>query len=201
MRRSVVVFLVVLAAGGILLAVTALDDRYRLAFTLGARAAVPVGTLAPGDRACQGPIDVPADAERVRYRAQDAAGRRPTLELSVRAGDAPSTSTIGRIEKGRHVSVCLRNTGAAPVALFGEGGAATPSELTVDGRRSVDDMSLVFERADPGSFASSMPEMVRRAALFRPAWVSSGLLWALTVMFLVGAPCLLAIAISRAEQE
>jgi hypothetical protein len=118
----------------------------------------------------------------------------------------------------RVVSVCFRNLGPGTVLLFGDssvGGAiferaqvkgkhptVTTSEATLDGRRLQGrDIAMVFPRPEPKSVLALVPQMFRRAALFRPGWVGAWTFWLLAALILIGAPLLLARALAGAEDD
>jgi hypothetical protein len=202
----------VLALAGLLFgAVT--DDR-RLAFTLGVQPAQVVAVLAPGDEACQRPIDVSETADRIIFPVATGGRRGPPLDVSVRSPSGAGTVTVpgryvhlvsapalGLVKDGTRVAVCVKNTGGRRVGLRGgPGQAARTSELYVGGRRTIADMTLVFERVDATSMASFLPDVLDRAALFTAGWVSPALLWVLGALFLLGVPLLLALALGRANE-
>lgn len=211
-RRSALIVLAagfVLGVAGLLLA-AALDDR-RLAFTLGVQPTQVAAVLQRGDTACQGPIDVPADARSLRFPVGTFRAPGPQLEVSVRttAGIAGvdtipagyrDNSTVpaspAGVESGRRIAVCVRNAGPRKVALYGGAlQAARTSALGVRGRDARTDLTLVFERAEPRSMLSALPDAISRAALFRPGWVSTGLLWALAILLVTAFPAALLAAL------
>jgi hypothetical protein len=118
----------------------------------------------------------------------------------------------------RVVSVCFRNLGPGRVLLFGDssvGGAiferaqvkgkhptVTTSEATLDGRHIPNrDIAMVFPRPHPKSVLGLVPEMFRRASLFRPGWVGAWTFWLLAALTLIGAPLALAAALRSASRD
>jgi hypothetical protein len=203
---------VVIGLAGLLL-VAAIDDR-RLAFTLGVRPTQVVAVLEPGDTACQAPIDVPADAGSVQFRVAAARAPGPPLEVLVRTDrgivgrdtvpggyGSPVTASASPagIESGERIAVCVRNAGARSASVYGGGElAARTSSLRFNGRESPVDLALVFERAESRSMLAALPDAIERAALFRPGWVSTGLLWAVGLLLVTALPGALALALRSA---
>lgn len=219
MRRARVVVLGAMAALVVGLALIAVLTHTSLAFTLGVIRAAPAVTLAHGQQACQRPIDVPAGGafDRVglsvgtfqragsplAMTVQDMGGRvlgRGTLAggypdiASVPVHHVPLDRTVG---EGR-VAVCVRNEGERKVALYGNADAAARSSSAYkDGRPAKVDLSLEFERSSR-SWASELPRMLDRAALFRAPWLGPWAYWILAVALAVGAPWLLLRALRSA---
>jgi len=212
--RTAFAGIVLAGLAGLLLA--AMVDRRDLAFTLGVPPVQVAAVVPPGHTACQAPIDVPADGDRVQFRVGTFGRPGPALMVGVRdvtsgarvatAGvrggfqDNSDVTASAGVQEGSRVAVCVRNSGAGRVALYGGTEmAARTSELRVDGRRTGTDMTLRFERGEARSTASLVPEILERAALFKAGWASSALLWALAGIVLAGVPALLALAISQAR--
>jgi hypothetical protein len=219
MRSARVVVLGAVAVLVVGLVLTAVLTRTSLAFTLGVIRAAPAVTLGPGQQACQRPIDVPAGGafDRVgvsvgtfqragsplALTVQDAGGRvlgRGTLAsgypdiASVPVHQVALDRTVG---DGR-VAVCVRNTGERKVALYGNSDAAARSSSAyTDGRPVKVDLSLEFGRSSR-TWASELPRMLDRAALFRAPWLGPWIYWILVAALLVGAPWLLLRALRSA---
>ena len=213
---SLVLAAVCVVGVAVVIVAAALDER-RLAFTLGVQPAVVAAVLQPGDTACQGPIDVPADAATVRFLVDTGGVPGPPLAVSVRTSDGvfgPATvaggyrgrSTVEAsppgIEKGRRVALCVRNAGRRQVSLYGGASQASrTSELTVDGREATTDLTLVFERGEARSMLSALPDAIERATLFKAGWIGEGLLWALAVLLVTAVPAALVVALRAALRE
>lgn len=214
------VFLVVVAAGFVLLAYALLTERTTLAFPFGTASSAIAVVLQPGSTACQAPIDVPSQDAFDRLVLQLGTYKQPGPSLSVVVRD-PSRRAVaaGRLRSGypdvdrapRHsidlhrlvdgeaLSVCVRNSGVRRVAIYGSGGdSARPSSLRVDGRQLGTDMNIEFRR--PGrSFAAIADEILRRAALWRSPRLD-GATYGLTLAFLLLAgTCALFIALRRID--
>jgi hypothetical protein len=212
-RLPLIAFAAVFVLGVVgLLAVAALDER-RLAFTLGVQPAQVAVVLQPGDIACQGPIDVPADADSVKFEVGTFGAPGPRLEVLTPRGEAGGRGSVpggyrdraivsaspNGIDSGQRIAVCVRNAGRRQVSLWGGvAGAARTSKLLVDGRDAQTDLALVFEREESRSMLSALGDVFERAALFHPSWVSAGLLWALAVLLLTALPVALVLALRTA---
>lgn len=149
-----------------------------------------------------------------------ATGRLPAGFDRTRSQTVRFPSVSGR----RPVAVCFRNRGPARLEIYGDAsnlactptarGANSPSatcppgrgaptnstsEAYIGGRDTGGDMSVTLLRVHGRSLLDRLPSIMRRAALFRPAFVSAGLWWALLACWLLATPLLLADALRRAR--
>jgi hypothetical protein len=215
-KARVAAFLVVAAGGLLALALVAAGDSRAFAFTLGVPPGQVAAELRPGQTACQAPILVSSEFSRLRFQVGTYGRRGEPLELvvrSFRSGRAlgqgrlrggyldvsqPSVP-VGRVAPDQPVEVCIRNGGERKVALYGGTTAAAPgTDARVEGAETGTDLTLVFERAEPRSMLATVPDVFRRASVFRPGWVGSWTFWALAVLLGAGVPALLALALARA---
>jgi hypothetical protein len=219
MRSARVVVLgamAVLVVGVVLIAVL---TRTSLAFTLGVIRAAPAVTLDAGQQACQRPIDVPAGGafDRVGLSVgtfqragsplaidvQDLGGR--ALARGTLAGGYPDIASapvhqvaLDRTVSEGRVAVCVTNRGPRKIALYGNADAAARSSTAYkDGRPAKVDLSLEFGRSSQ-SWASELPRMLDRAALFRAPWLGPWVYWILVAALFVVAPWLLLRALRTA---
>lgn len=201
------------------LAVTAVTDDRTLAFTLGVRPTQVAAVLTPGSQACQVPVVVAARPGSVEFSVATAGVTAPPLEVTVRdtaSGrrlsrarvpggyryDSTVAAAVENLRKESVVAVCVRNMGQTRLALNGgPAQAARTSELELDGNSTGTDMALVFKRPESTSMASLLPDALERASLFRASWVSVGLLTGLGVVFILGVPALLALAVAKATRN
>jgi len=221
MRRAA---LVLAAAGRTVLVVVAVTLRTTEAFTLGVASVLPSDSLHAGQTACQRPIPVPRDQpfDSVDFEVGNYFHKHgPPLDVTVRALDrsfAPRHGLlpggypdvgfqprhvvrVGNVPGGSTIEVCIHNRGPIKVALFGNGDLATqPSTGTIDGRPIDFDFDLVFRRGSR-TFATLAPTIARRASLFRPPWVSPALYYVLFALLSIGAPLLLARALSSLDRK
>ncbi len=130
------------------------------------------------------------------------------------------TVRVGRVAAGPDSQLCFRNEGPFGVSLYGDdlnGSGCTPaggrtgsncvpgtvrptlssSAPFLDGEALSSDVSAVFLRDESRSLLAKVPDMVRRASLFRPGFVTPALWWLLIAGWLVGAPAALAYALRR----
>jgi hypothetical protein len=220
MRSARLVVLGVTVAGVLALGLVAVLQRTSLAFTLGVARAAAVARLAPGEQACQRPIDVPSGAAFDRVALGVGTYGRPgsPLRLTVRAasgGRALATGALAggypdvarrpvqRIRLDRkvrapRVSVCVENGGPRRVGVYGDVDlAARTSTAVKDGRPLRRDLSLVFERA-PRSIANEVPTMLARAALFRFPGLGAWAYVVLGLLLVVAGPLLVIRAVQAA---
>src|SRR4051794_7482793 len=168
--RSVRLIVVGLTAAAVLaLAVVAVAQRTSLAFTLGVARAAAVARLAPGEQACQQPIDVPSGGAFDRVALGVGTSGRPgsPLRLTVReagGGHVVATGTLAggypdiarqpvervrldrTVRASQRIAVCVENRGPGRVGVYGDADLATrTSTAAKDGRPLRRDLSLVFE--------------------------------------------------------
>jgi hypothetical protein len=220
MRSARAVVLGVTVAGVLGLLLVALVQRTSLAFTLGVARAAAVARLAPGEQACQRPIDVPAMAgfDRVALGVGTYGDAGSPLRLTVRtasgrplasgtlAGGYPDVARrpaervrLDRTVRAPRISVCVENRGPRRVGVYGDADlAARGSTAAKDGRPLRRDMSLVFER-EPRSMAGEVPAMLSRAALFRFPGMGAWAYVLLGAVLLLGGPLLLIRAVAAAS--
>jgi hypothetical protein len=211
------IFAAIVVAGFAGLLATAVTDERDLGFTLGVRPTQVAAVVPSQESACQSPIYVPTDTDRVRLQVGTFGRRGESLTISARSlqdgtqvtagnvrggyADGSAVHAPARLRAGMLVSVCVQNRGARRVALYGGPyQAARTSALRVAGRLTGTDLTLVFERKEPRSTAALLPEMVDRAVLFKAGWLSSAVLWSMAALFMVGVPGLLVVALSRADE-
>lgn len=130
------------------------------------------------------------------------------------------TVRVGHVAAGPDSQLCFRNEGPSRVALYGDDlnasgctptggrkgfncapGTVRPTLSTsapfVDGEPLGSDVSAVFLRDESRSLLAQVPDMLRRASLFRPGFVTPALWWALIAGWLLAAPAGLAYALRR----
>lgn len=207
----------VLAIG--LLCLTASLATRTQSFTLGVTPSAPVAELRADETLCQGPIDVIDHFERVTLtlgtfmrpgppldvRVRDAATREVLATGHLAAGYADNTEQqveVGRVGGGARIAVCVTNEGRHRVATYGSADAAhVPSSAAVDGEPKGVDATMRFLYDEPRSLLSLAPQMVERATLFAPSWLSPGMLWALFGLVAFAVPGLLGYALTRTSQS
>jgi hypothetical protein len=222
MRSARIVVLGAAVLAVVAVAAVALLTHTSQAFTLGVVRAAPAVTLEPGQQACQRPIDVPGGGSFDRVGLSVGTFQRAGSPLAITVADlggralargtlaggypdiagvpvhrVPLDRTVG---EGR-VAVCVTNRGPRKVALYGNADAAARSSSAYkDGRPAKVDLSLEFERASR-SWASELPRMLDRAALFRAPWLGPWVYWILAAALLVGAPWLVLRAVRAAAGD
>jgi hypothetical protein len=211
---AVAVALAVLIGLG-LLAKAATGERE--VYTLGVPSFTVAAKIKPGERTCQEPIELPVEANAVVFPvATDARPGQP-LDVTVRTASGrvlgagsvgagyldgtPQTAELDRVVgPASHIAVCIRNDGAEPMFIYGSENVTSSGTITAGAPGGID-LDLRFLRADPPTFAASLPDVFERAALFRPAWVGAWVYWALLALLVLAAPVLLALALARAARD
>jgi hypothetical protein len=194
-RRGLIAFVVVLVLGLAGLLVAGSSAHRVRAFALGVPNVGPAATLAPGRRACETPIVVPAAFGSVRVWASfvgaaggldatvlDAAGRRQLAHghaVVPRIGGALTATLNATVAAGQRVSVCFRNLGPLTVNLLGSGPVDAHIRLTVDAKPVPLALALVAFVPHRKSPLSLVPRMFQRAGLFRFSWVGTWTFWVL----------------------
>jgi hypothetical protein len=216
-RRTWLAFAVTAAIGGVALLILGFSDERARAFSLGIPNQQSVAALPPNAQACEGPITInqPVDAVRIWGAA---VGRPAALDVFI-ASVGGKLLTTGRvvlsptptsyttvlgasISSGRAMVVCLSNGGSTPVSLLGSGSVNRAIRMTIGGKASPLQFSLVLLRP-PTSSLSLLPIAFSRASLFRPSWVGAWTFWALLagVLVAVGLAGLAISAAARADES
>src|SRR3954454_20103313 len=102
MRSARLIVVGLTAAAVLALAIVAVAQRTSLAFTLGVARAAAVARLAPGEQACQQPIDVPSGGAFDRVALGVGTYRRPgpPLRLTVREAGGDRVLAAGTLAGG-----------------------------------------------------------------------------------------------------
>jgi hypothetical protein len=210
-----IAFALVAAAALAGLAGVAITDDRELAFTLGVRPTQVAAVVDPGERACQRPLDVSADARSVRFQVGTFRKTGPELEVEAGAGTSRATGALPggygdvswrqvaldrELHEGERIEVCITNRGSRRAALYGGPAlAARTSSAYVDGRPVPTDIALIFERDHASSAAALVPTAFERAALFKPTWMGAWLVWVLAAAVLFAVPLLIAAALRATD--
>ena len=220
-RRAVIAFAVVAVAGLGALVIAAAGDRRPVAFTLNENGLESLTAFHQGQRACQGPINVPVPYAGVF--AFIGTARAPGTLLTTTVTDDATGATLAsghvfaRNEPGvaapryaigfnrtvpanRTMTICFTSEGPALAALVGGLDVDSSITLTVAGRRTEQEAAMLFLRPHPPTLLSDLPTLFTRAALFRPGWVGEWTYWVLLIAVLAGF-WFAAMALARAARE
>jgi hypothetical protein len=104
----------------------------------------------------------------------------------------PTRAVIGQ--------VCVRNVGRATVSLVGttEKRTSGREQTVIDGRRVEPDVALELLQARTTTLLDETPEILRHMATFKGSFVSTGLLWLMLALVVVGIPALVIAAVTSA---
>lgn len=216
---GVIAFLATACVGGLALVLVGARDERELAFTLGVVPGLVAAELGPGDSVCQAPVNVPADFTGVRFQVGTYRRPGPPLTVAVRSVESGRRLASGRLPAGypdvsqpvvgvgpvrgsQRVEICVSNAGRRRAALYGNSTVAAPgTEARIGSRQLGNDLTLIFERGEPRSMLSLLPDVFERASVFRPGWVGTWTFWLLAGLLLAGVPLLLALALARSQDE
>ncbi|HEX8051993.1 MAG TPA: hypothetical protein VF517_03310 [Thermoleophilaceae bacterium] len=197
------------------LAVVAAGDRRERSFGPNVRAERVLAVATPAREICQSDVGVAADFDTVELLLGTYGRPGPPLAVRVRdtrsggqlaAGTLPAGAADNRaarvrvepeVERGGSVDVCVR-TAARRVALYGGADSDVITEARAGGRRVDGDLWIAFGRSEPRSALALLPDMLRRASVFRPEPVGPWAFWVLLAGVVAGVPLLLAGALRRA---
>jgi hypothetical protein len=219
----VIAFLAVAVIGSGALVVSAAAPGEVTAFSLRLPANVLLPFLYPGKVACQKPIYASQSFRGIRVWLWP--GYPPGARLSLRvleprsgtalataetfhqnskpaqffASPMPSTFALNHvIAAGIRFGVCIDNQGPAVVNLLGSKADSSTGEVSVDGQRAGQAVSLLFLRPRHESLLSLLPTVFHRASLFRPGWIGAWTFW-LLVGLLIAAFAVAAWGVARAD--
>ncbi|MEA2466095.1 MAG: hypothetical protein QOJ57_221 [Thermoleophilaceae bacterium] len=136
-RATAIGFAAALAIGLAALLAGGLATRSKLVNTTGVLPVYPIAPLRMGDEACQSPIGLGDEVERVRFNIGTFGKPGPPLSVTIRDPDSqrvlgsgdvppgwvdngtPQEVPIGSVPEGLRVSVCVRNDGPTKAYLYG----------------------------------------------------------------------------------
>jgi len=204
-------------AGVLLVVAAAAGDAREVAFPYNPRPLEPRLAIGPGQEGCQTRIPGARPFDRVEMVVETSVPPGPPLEVTVRdapgrppraigrarggaAGNGLRTATFPRLlEPARPPAVCVRNLGAAPVALYADEASANSSRFEVDGRTLDGDAAIAFRRTDAPALLGQLPAVFERAARFRPDGIVPVVYWVGAAVVALLVPLLLVRAVRRAS--
>ena len=187
----------------------------RLAATNSIAPADTAAEVAPGESLCVARLWLPADANAVRLRMASSGRRRARVVLRLDEPGRASSSTaravpgaadvdfaVRPLHRDAPVRLCLRPDrrirveGMRDREVSGVGyewrrfQADQPSPVELDGRAVPARVSVWFLKPESRTLAATLPDVLRRASIFRPGFVGSWtylvMLAVLVVLWLVG---------------
>jgi hypothetical protein len=228
-RTAAFVIAGLVAAGLVAVLIAGASLKSDAVASVGVPPTYPVAPILPGARACQSPMGVTESFDRVHFNVGTFGRPGPPLTVSildeasndeigwgtvqpgwVDDGSAKDVS-VGTIEPGVQVGVCIRNDGSIPAyvygdfyhGVFGKGPlGVTPTNSTnsanVDGDPLEGDMAIDLRSGQSRSLLERLPAVLDHAGAYKPPFVGAWTFWLLAVLVLVGAPLALWAALSRA---
>jgi hypothetical protein len=216
-------FVVVLAVGLVAVVALAFTQRSSLVYSLGVNPSLQAAQLDRGKPVCQGPIRVPhgqafdrvgflltapSGKPPVRVEVRESAtgrvlgrGRLESYENFIPGHPRENVVEVGRIQTTAAVDLCLISEGDPAIVAIGQPGIASPTtSATIGGKRIPADLAFTL-RTHERSLAALLPDIAKRAAVFRAGWVTPGVYLVLALLVLVGAPIVLARGLARAAAD
>jgi hypothetical protein len=170
MRRAL---LATAALGAAVVLLAALISRPDPGFAVGVPPVRPAAELEPRQTICRPDVDAPFAVRHVRV--------------------VPAAPGLHATLRGRRV--CVRNEGSTTVTLLG-----VPPDTAADRLHEGTPLfAAIFTRGEPRSALAQLPDMLARAAVFKPA--GAPLLWILLAGVAIGLPALLAAAAYSSERS
>jgi hypothetical protein len=164
-----------------------------------------IAQVGPGQRFCQGGLQVPGNTNAVTMRLQgpgppalvtlrfDAAGRTQISRRQLRGVDFFDTDfPFSATGAGAVGKVCI--TASRPVNVAGQTEGPSPANATLDGKPTTAKAMVLLRRLPARGLVSALPDGTRHAALFRPGFVGAWtyfVLGAIVVLLWVAAGRLL----------
>jgi hypothetical protein len=172
--------------------------------------------LDPGKPVCFGNAVAEGHSEFVRFTVS--APNAPTPQLTVHIkGDGYDTTAVippglldGQTAQApipapltdKRVRVCIRNDGNTPTALFASTDRTRSRSIaSIDGKSTNQSVWFAFYEPRWRAITERIPLTIKRMTVFRPGYVTTWLLWIITVLFLVGIPIAVVWALVRALRD
>src|SRR4051812_25553147 len=196
-RVTIIGVAIAFAVGLVILIAGAVSTKSRVVQNVGVIPLYPVAPLAQGQEACQAPIGLAEDVDRVRFNVGTFGKPGVPLDVTVRAAGTaivlghahvpggwldvgkPREVSVGHIGANQRVAACVRNLGTRRAYVYGDlyGGTVVPiGPLGL--RPTPSNTSATIDGVDiPGdiavSFVSEQPRslLTRLPAVFRHAAV------------------------------
>jgi hypothetical protein len=213
-RATIIGVSTAFAVGLVILVAGALATKSRVVENVGVIPLYPVAPIAKGQEACQAPIGLADDVDRVRFNVGVFGKPGVPLEVTIRAAGTaivlgrghvaggwldvgkPREVSVGHIEANQRVAACVRNLGTRRAFVYGDlyGGTVVPiGPLGL--RPTPSNTSAQIDGVDiPGdiavSFVSAKPRslLTRLPGVFRHAAVFRPAFvgsWTFWLLFLV----------------
>jgi hypothetical protein len=211
MRRAAVIGAVVVLVLGALLVVrpfvAAPRDQPAEIVSPAALARTDTVELAVGHPVCFASAVIEQHSQVARFKIGSATNTTPPIDMTIKGAGYDFTAKVpaGTVQEQLVsvpvtppptdviVEVCFSNRGTQPVSLFASSDRTRSRSLaTVDGEvvggRPGKSVWFGFYEATPRTIVERLPTTLERMTVFRPHYVTRGVLWVLAVLLLVGVP-------------
>ena len=169
-----------------------------------------------GGRLCMTDVTITKQTAHVRYQIGTYKKPGPPLELTIR-GDSYSARVaerrgykdnaihavaIPKPPRDQLVTVCIRNRGRSKIAFYAAADRAISRvNVFVDHERVVPTPSLSFHERAPVSLADRAGVTAARIATFRGFLGHTWMVWVLAILFAIGVPVLMGVALRGAARR
>ncbi|MBX5442629.1 MAG: hypothetical protein IRZ32_14020 [Solirubrobacteraceae bacterium] len=172
--------------------------------------------LQKGHPVCFTDVVAEAHAERFSFRVSTPFGPTPELRVTIRGGGYDYTATIPPgLQDGQAaeaaipaplrdipVEVCIRSRGEPLIGLYAANDRArSRSTAVIDGEDTNKSVWFSFEEPRWHAITERVGLTIDRMTVFRPGYVTRGLLWVLAALFVFGVPVAIVWAYVRALRE
>jgi hypothetical protein len=155
-------------------------------------------------------------SELIRFKVSSPNGPAPEIDVHIKGGVYDYTA---KVPPGTQdgtllampvpaaptdipVRVCLRNRGEPAIGLFASNDRTrSRSVATIDGESTGKSVWFGFYELTPKAITERLSATIARMTVFRPGYVTAGVLWGLLVLLVAGVPIGVVWAYQRALRE
>jgi hypothetical protein len=179
--------------------------------------APPALDLVPaGGRLCMSGVGMTQQAQEMRFRVGSYGKPGPSLVVTIQGRGYSATTrvpggwpdnlmqriAVRRPSRDQLALVCIRNAGRTKIALYAASDTARSRvAVKVDGQRVGPTPGLAFYGSHETSIADNASVTAGRVAVFRGFLGHAWIVWTLAILFIVGTPVVIGVALWRAADE
>jgi hypothetical protein len=168
---------------------------------------------------CMTDVTIGTDARIAQFTVIPGASPAPPLRVSANGPDGyhspevdvpggqrnagPQTASIRPPTHPVIGEICVRNAGRVAISLVGttENRTSGRERAVIDGEPIRPDVQLALLERDSRTMLQDAPEVLQHMAAFKGSFVSSGLLWVLLLLVVLGVPVLVVAAVAEATTD
>jgi hypothetical protein len=159
--------------------------------------------LAPGHAVCFANAVMEHHSEQIRFTIGAATNGTPPIDVRIQGAGYDYTAkvpasvqqvqtvqaSVMSVPVDTPVRVCFQDRGDKPVSLFASSDRTrSRSVAEVDGTPTGKSVWFGFYEPAPRAITERLPATIDRMTVFRPGYVTPGVLWVLAVLLIVGVP-------------